>query len=244
MCRRPLPCGEPSIAPPLKENCAARCQPRELATLPYLDLKERPSAIPSAAPAAAFARSLEKHRRWLDNRCRLGIDVLADRDQVMDAFGSLVSFLHTRWHGSTDRSALDDPRTRRFHEAALPRLLNAGCLRMIRLSADGQRTIAVFYGMARGPWWGYYLCGYDREWAGRIRLGQVTLAIAIDIARRDGAAEFDFLKGAHRNNTRGRSSSGPRSTPTSSLKDPVRSLRARRAPPATRRPRPTRPAAA
>jgi CelD/BcsL family acetyltransferase involved in cellulose biosynthesis len=174
-------------------------QARELATLPYLDLKERPSAIPSAAPAPGFARSLQKHRRWLDNRCRLGIDVLDDRDQVMDAFGSLVSFLHTRWNGSTGGSALDDPRTCRFHEAALPRLLNAGCLRMIRLSADGDRTIAVFYGMARGPWWGYYLCGYDREWAGRIRLGQVTLDIAIDIARREGAVEFDFLKGAHRN---------------------------------------------
>jgi CelD/BcsL family acetyltransferase involved in cellulose biosynthesis len=174
-------------------------QAREVATLPYLDLKERPSAMPSTAPAPAFARSLEKHRRWLDNRCRLDIDVLTDRDQVMDAFGSLVSFLHTRWDGSSDGSALDDPRTCRFHEAALPRLLNAGYLRMIRLSADGQRTIAVFYGMARGPWWGYYLCGYDREWAGRIRLGQVTLAIAIEIARRDGAAEFDFLKGAHRN---------------------------------------------
>jgi hypothetical protein len=57
----------------------------------------------------------------------------------------------------------------------------------------------VFYGMASGTWWGYYLCGYDREWAGRIHLGQVTLDAAIDLARREGATEFDFLKGAHRN---------------------------------------------
>ena len=34
------------------------------------------------APSAAFARSLEKHRRWLDIRCRLQIDVLDDRDEV------------------------------------------------------------------------------------------------------------------------------------------------------------------
>jgi CelD/BcsL family acetyltransferase involved in cellulose biosynthesis len=174
-------------------------QPRDVATLPYLDLKERPSAVPSAAPATASARSLAKHRRWLENRCQLRIDLLDTRDEVMDAFGSLVSFLHARWRGGHDGSALDDPRTRRFHEAALPRLLTAGCLRMIRLTADGERTIAVFYGMARGTWWGYYLCGYDREWAGRIRLGQLTLDAAIDLARREGAAEFDFLKGAHRN---------------------------------------------
>ena len=174
-------------------------QARELATLPYLDLHEPASAIPAAAPATASGRSLEKHRRWLDKRCRLRIDVLETRDEVMDAFRSLVSFLHARWHAAADRSVLDDPRTRRFHEAALPQLLSAGCLRMVRLTADADRTIAVFYGMARGPWWGYYLSGYDREWAGRIRLGQVTLDAAIDLARRDGAAEFDFLKGAHAN---------------------------------------------
>jgi len=174
-------------------------QPREIAALPYLDLKERSSAIPSNAPATLTARSLEKHRRWLDRRCELRIDVLATRDEVMEAFGSLVSFLHRRWRGTPDGSVLDDPRTRRFHEHALPRLLEAGCLRMIRLSAGGDRTIAVFYGMARGSWWGYYLCGYDAEWAGRIHLGQVTLDAAIAIARQEGAAEFDFLKGAHRN---------------------------------------------
>ena len=46
---------------------------------------------------------------------------------------------------------------------------------MIRLSID-MRTIAVFYGLAVGRWWGYYLAGYDRPWAGRIHLGQITLA--------------------------------------------------------------------
>jgi CelD/BcsL family acetyltransferase involved in cellulose biosynthesis len=68
---------------------------------------------------------------------------------------------------------------------------------MIRLSID-MRTIAVFYGLASSGWWGYYLAGYDRQWAGRIRLGQITLAAAIDLASREGATEFDFLKGAER----------------------------------------------
>jgi len=174
-------------------------QPRDLSTLPFLDLKERPSSVPPDAPSVASARSLEKHRRWLERRCRLRIDILEERDEVADAFRCLVTFLHARWRGAPEASALDDPRTRRFHEEALPLLLRAGCLRMIRLSADAGRTIAIFYGMASASWWGYYLCGYDREWAGRIHLGQVTLAAAIDLARREGAAEFDFLKGAHRN---------------------------------------------
>jgi CelD/BcsL family acetyltransferase involved in cellulose biosynthesis len=174
-------------------------QPREVSTLPYLDLRERPGPAVSTTPASQTARSLEKHRRWLENRCQLRIDVLGEPGEVMDAFGSLVQFLHARWRGAREGSALDDARTRRFHQTVLPLLLRAGSLRMIRLSADGARTIAVFYGIASGPWWGYYLCGYDREWAGRIHLGQVTLAAAIDCARAEGAREFDFLKGAHRN---------------------------------------------
>jgi CelD/BcsL family acetyltransferase involved in cellulose biosynthesis len=68
---------------------------------------------------------------------------------------------------------------------------------MIRLSSD-MRTIAVYYGLAVGRWRGYYLAGYDREWAGRIHLGQITIAAAIDAASREGAAEFDFLKGVER----------------------------------------------
>jgi CelD/BcsL family acetyltransferase involved in cellulose biosynthesis len=173
-------------------------QPREIATLPYVDLKERPNTVSAASPSATSTRSLEKHRRWLERRCELRIDLLVDPDQVTDAFGSLVSFLHARWQGTVAGSALDDDRTRRFHETALPRLLDAGYLRMIRL-ADGDRTIAVFYGMASGTWWGYYLCGYDRERAGRIHLGQLSLQAAMDVARSEGATEFDFLKGAHRN---------------------------------------------
>ena len=73
----------------------------------------------------------------------------------------------------------------RFHRRALPLLLAEGRLRMIRLSSD-IRTIAVFYGIASGSWWGYFLAGYDRAWAGRIHLGQITLAAAMELAAREG----------------------------------------------------------
>jgi hypothetical protein len=42
------------------------------------------------------------------------------------------------------------------------------------------------------------LSGYDREWAGRIHLGRLIVATAIDLAARERAQEFDFLKGAER----------------------------------------------
>jgi CelD/BcsL family acetyltransferase involved in cellulose biosynthesis len=159
-------------------------QPREIYTLPYLDLTE------SASPL----KSLDKHRRWLERRGRLRIETLHESSDALAAFDALIAFLHVRWRGRDGGSALDQPRLRRFHRHAIPLLLRAGHLRMLRVSSD-MRTIAVFYGLAAGKWRGYYLAGYDREWAGRIHLGQLTLAAAIEAAAKEGAAEFDFLKG-------------------------------------------------
>lgn len=172
-------------------------QPREIYTLPYLDLAESSSRLADGAFPLGHSKSLDKHRRWLERRGRLRIETLQDPGEVLAAFESLTAFLHARWRGQGDGSALDSPRMRRFHRHVIPLLLGDGRLRMIRLSTD-MRTIAVFYGLAGSGWWGYYLAGYDRQWAGRIHLGQITLATAIDLASRDGATEFDFLKGAER----------------------------------------------
>lgn len=169
-------------------------QPREIYTLPFLRLDGEPQ-VPGGAPSAKTVRSVEKHRRQLERRCRLDIRLLTDLAEVMDAFADLTRLSSARWRGTSESSVLDDPRIGRFHRHVLPELLAARRLRMIRMTADG-RTIAVFYGIAAGKWWGYYLAGYDREWAGRIHLGQVNLAAAIDSAAAEGATEFDFLKGA------------------------------------------------
>jgi CelD/BcsL family acetyltransferase involved in cellulose biosynthesis len=171
-------------------------QPREIYTLPYLSLDPADPPAVLDSPSSRALSSLVKHRRWLEHRCHLQIDRISCAEGALDAFDHLVRFLRARWHGATS-SVLDDPKVVNRHRSTLPRLLADGRLRLIRLTGD-DRTIAVFYGIASGNWWGYYLAGYDREWAGRIRLGQITLAAAIECARREGATEFDFLKGAER----------------------------------------------
>jgi CelD/BcsL family acetyltransferase involved in cellulose biosynthesis len=120
------------------------------------------------------------------------VDVLEDAGEIASAFDSLVQFLRERWQRE---SALDDPRVQRFHRHVLPLLQATGALRMVRFASNG-RTIAVFYGLAGGRCWGSYQLGYDRQWAGRIHLGKVAFATAIDLAAAEGATEFDFLKGA------------------------------------------------
>ena len=168
--------------------------PHEIHPVPYLDLQDH--APRSSAETTSHASSLARHRRWLEHRCRLRIELLHDRAEVISAFDTLTSLLRARWRGHGE-SVLDHPRAQRFHRRVLPLLAAEGRLRMIRLSAD-MRPIAVYYGLAAGKWSGYYLAGYDREWAGRIHLGQVMLATAIDLMGQEDAAEFDFLKGAER----------------------------------------------
>jgi len=170
--------------------------PREIYTLPYLSLEDTDSPASDDSASSRALKSLPKHRRWLEHRCHLQIEQITAADDALDAFEDLTRFLRLRWRDTTS-SVLDDPRVVNRHRSTLPRLLAEGRLRMIRLRGD-ERTIAVFYGIASGKWWGYYLAGYDREWAGRIRLGQITLAAAIECAKREGAREFDFLKGAER----------------------------------------------
>jgi CelD/BcsL family acetyltransferase involved in cellulose biosynthesis len=172
-------------------------QPQEIHPVPYLDLAEPRGGLAGDGSFARTSNSLEKHRRWLERRGHLRVDLLEDTAEVLSAFDALVRLLHVRWRGQAEESALDNPRLQRFHRHVLPRLLAEGRLRMFRLSAD-MRTIAVFYGLAAGRWWGYYLAGYDREWAGRIHLGRIVLATGIDLAAQQGADEFDFLKGAER----------------------------------------------
>jgi len=171
-------------------------QPKEIYTLPYLMLSAAESPAFAESPSGQALRSLAKHRRWLEHRCHLQIERISSAESALDAFDDLVRLLRARWGGTT-RSVLDHPGAVPWHRRVLPLLLAEGRLRMFRVTGD-ERTIAVFYGIASGRWWGYYLAGFDREWAGRIRLGQIVLALAVEMAAAEGAAEFDFLKGAER----------------------------------------------
>jgi hypothetical protein len=63
-------------------------QPREIYTLPYLslDTADPPAALDS--PSARALQSLVKHRRWLEHRCRLHIDLVEEQDDALEAFRS------------------------------------------------------------------------------------------------------------------------------------------------------------
>ncbi len=175
--------------------------PSEVHAAPYLILDEHDAG--SQQERAEKALSVAKHRRHLARRGTITVDTLRDEQAVLDALKTLTRLLTARW--GAGQSALDDPRAVEFHHHVLPLLLADGRLRMMQMCADG-RPIAVCYMLVAGAsaprggrnWCGYLLSGYDREWAGRIHLGRLVLVTAMDLARREGAREFDFLKGSER----------------------------------------------
>ena len=170
-------------------------QPREIHTHPYLDLTEASYRLSDGACPFGDVASFTRHYRWLERRGRLQIDIVKEPREIVAAFDALTDFLHARFSEGPTGSSLDNPRAQRFHRRVLPLLSSAGQLRLLRIAID-IRTVGVAYVIACGTWRGYYLAGYDRAWAGRIHLGRILAAVAIDRAAQDGATEFDFLKGA------------------------------------------------
>ena len=93
-------------------------QPREVHTLPYLDLTDSWPPAAAGAPRSRNSRSIDKHRRWLERRGRLRVEMLEDPGDVMKAFDLLRRLLHHRWRDQPGGSVLDNPRTLRFHQRA------------------------------------------------------------------------------------------------------------------------------
>jgi CelD/BcsL family acetyltransferase involved in cellulose biosynthesis len=175
--------------------------PRQVNALPYVSCGELQGA---ARDLWGNTSSMTKHRRWLENRGVLSIESVRDGGDALSVFDQLTEWLDARWGA---HSATRHPRVARFHRHVIPLLAAERRLRMVRLRSD-KRCVAICYGLAcgddgtgagsTGKWWAYYLAGYDRAWAGRIHLGRVVVAVTFDMALREGATEFDFLKGAER----------------------------------------------
>jgi hypothetical protein len=176
--------------------------PRQVSAMPYISLDDLPGG--EARDVWGNTSSMTKHRRWLENRGALSIDCARDADEALVVFDQMAEWLDARWGA---QSATRHPRVARFHRHVIPLLAAQRRLRMVRVLSD-KRCVAICYGLTCGndevgagstrKSWAFYLSGFDRAWAGRIHLGRVLAAATVDMAQREGATEFDFLKGAER----------------------------------------------
>jgi CelD/BcsL family acetyltransferase involved in cellulose biosynthesis len=140
-----------------------------------------------------FRKKIRYYRRALE---RLG-DVIVETPAPDTLDDLLTAFfdLHTaRWKRRNLPGVLADETAQRFHREVAPRMLAQGMLRMYATRVAG-RIVAVFYGFALHGTVYYYLSGYDPDLE-KLSIGTLIVAHAIEEAVRDGAATFDFLRGA------------------------------------------------
>src|SRR5207244_7775209 len=115
----------------------------------------------------------------------------ANLDELLEALFALHA---ARWQRRGLPGVLADDVVQQFTRDAARRMLDAGALRMEATRVD-ERIVAVFYGFAFGDTVYYYLSGYDPELE-KLSVGTLMVAHAVEQAARDGAATFDFLRGA------------------------------------------------
>ena len=137
-------------------------------------------------------------RRRAARAGKLGCET-ADAQALPALLDSLFRLHARRWSERGEPGVLNDPSVRAWHLEAAPLLHAAGLLRLHALQLDGE-PVAVLYCLAdaaraHGRRHYYYLGGFDP----RLRAlspGTLLVAHAIDRAVAEGAAAFDFLRGA------------------------------------------------
>jgi CelD/BcsL family acetyltransferase involved in cellulose biosynthesis len=122
----------------------------------------------------------------------------ADRNNLDELIESLLHLHGARWSARGEAGVLSHDVVQRAHRETMPALLSLDLLRLYALRVSG-RIVASFYGFSHvtaGKRRAYfYLSGFDPALA-HLSLGGLIIDHAVRAAIHEGAAEFDFLRGA------------------------------------------------
>jgi CelD/BcsL family acetyltransferase involved in cellulose biosynthesis len=165
----------------------ARAEPCVVVTL------RRPSTGASSPPTGPLWERLLYLRRRATREARPRIED-ARPDTVADAFDLLVRLHESRWRVRGEPGVLADPAARSFIRAASAALLAAGMLRLHLLYLHDEPAAALLAIAGRRSV-AYYIGGFDPVHR-HLAPGTLLVGHAIEAAARDGAWEFDFLRGA------------------------------------------------
>jgi CelD/BcsL family acetyltransferase involved in cellulose biosynthesis len=183
---RDLPAGSPVLAAAVADVAEDVVEPEP--PCPTLDLSDA-----GAVPPKRRRQDLDRCARRLAEQGR-AVCRTADAGSLADDLGHLMRLHAARWARRGEPGVLADAAVKDFHERASAALLAGGGLRLDLLELDG-RPIAAHYGFRRGGRGYSYIHGYDPAFAA-CAPSRLLLAHVIAEARRDGLAEFDFLRGA------------------------------------------------
>jgi CelD/BcsL family acetyltransferase involved in cellulose biosynthesis len=148
------------------------------------------------AYAATLGKKLRSNIGYYERSMRRAFETeiaTADAATLAEGMDSLFRLHQRRWHGRGLPGVFGGERVRAFHRDVAARLLGRDWLRLHTLRLDGTPRAAL-YCFAFGGCGYYYQGGFEPEIA-RYSPGTVLTAHALRSAIRDGAREFDFLRG-------------------------------------------------
>jgi CelD/BcsL family acetyltransferase involved in cellulose biosynthesis len=158
---------------------------------PILRLPEAVAGLETTLPKA-MRQNLRYYRRRAERHGRLRFETAgpASLHELLEAFYALHG---ARWQRQGLPGVLADGPVRAFHSEAAPALMEQDALRLHALRLD-ERIVAGLYGFtAKGRFY-HYLAGFDPDLRG-LGLGTLVIGHAMEQAVREGAWEFDFLRG-------------------------------------------------
>lgn len=153
-------------------------------------------ALAGAAGMAAVPRPMRRAWRYATRRlAREGCVVdCVPPEEVSRGIAELERLHALRWQDKGRAGVLADPLLRGLLRAAAPRLAADGLIRLHRVRR-GTETIAVLLVLVGNGRACYFLGGFDPQYA-RWSPGTALVGAAIAAAADEGAAAFDFLRGA------------------------------------------------
>ncbi len=158
---------------------------------PVMSLGNGTARPEDVIPAPMFQK-LAYYRRRLGRMGRARFEPVGATG-LEEALESLFQLHERRWGERGQQGVLNNPRVKAFHREVVRETGRAGTLRL-HLLRVGERVAGVLYGFYDGRWAYYYLSGFAPEFA-KLSPGVLMIGHAIEEAIREGAREFDFLRG-------------------------------------------------
>lgn len=158
---------------------------------PVLSLPDSPQHFLDNLPRHLL-QNLNYYQRKLSTLGRVEFE-RADENNFAELFDAFLKLHDARWRMENMPGMLWDQNVRSFHRDAATGLLSNGALRLFAMRINS-RIIASLYGFHHAGRTYYYLGGFDPEFK-HYSPGTVLVAHVISEAIREGATEFDFLRG-------------------------------------------------
>jgi CelD/BcsL family acetyltransferase involved in cellulose biosynthesis len=180
--------GAAALRLPLPAGCADQLQ--DQSACPLLHVSHNASE-PFRFPLKK-RRNIQLARNRCERRGPLRIS-RAEGPEASDALEHLLRLHQARWHLRGEPGVMGSGAVQAFQREAVPRLQDAGLLRLYTLSI-GDTVAAVYYALVSGSRAYAYLTGFDPDYD-KESPGVLLMAHVIEEAVAAGCREIDFLRG-------------------------------------------------